>query len=91
VPALLLTGIRDFISLALNIFIFAIIIQAILSWVNPDPYNPVSGLLASITYPILSPFRRLIKPMGGLDLSPLVALIALMFIQRLVVYLFNMI
>jgi YggT family protein len=89
--ALLLTGIRDFISLALNIFIFAIIIQAILSWVNPDPYNPVSGLLASITYPVLSPFRRLIKPVGGLDLSPLVALIALMFIQRLVVYVFNMI
>jgi YggT family protein len=90
-PALILTGIRDFISLALNIFIFAIVIQAILSWINPDPYNPVSGLLFSITRPVLEPFRRIIKPVGGLDLSPLFALIALMFVQRLVVYLFNMI
>ena len=88
--ALILSGIRDFITLALNIFIFAIIIHAVLSWINPDPYNPVSSLLFSITRPVLEPFRRLIKPVGGLDLSPLVALIALMFIERLVVYLFNM-
>ena len=88
--ALLLTGIRDFITLVLNIFIFAIIIHAILSWINPDPYNPVSGILFSITRPVLEPFRSIIKPVGGLDLSPLVALIALMFIERLVVYLFNM-
>ncbi|MGB5279357.1 MAG: YggT family protein [Gammaproteobacteria bacterium] len=88
--ALLLTGIRDFITLALNIFIFAIIIQAILSWINPDPYNPVIGVLFSITSPVLQPARRLIKPIGGLDLSPLFALIALMFIKQLVVYLFHM-
>ncbi len=90
VLALLVTGIRDFITLALNIFIFAIIIQAILSWINPDPYNPVAGVLFSITRPVLTPFRRLIKPVGGLDLSPLIALIALMFIERLVSYLFSM-
>jgi YggT family protein len=89
--ALLITGVRDFITLALNIFIFAIIIQAVLSWINPDPYNPVSGILFNITGPVLQPFRRLIKPIGGLDLSPLVALITLMFIERMVVYLFNMI
>ena len=88
--ALLLTGVRDFITLALNVFIFAIIIHAVLSWINPDPYNPVSALLFSITRPVLDPFRRIIKPVGGLDLSPLVALIALMFVERLVVYLFNM-
>ena len=90
VLALLVTGIRDFMTLALNIFIFAIIVQAILSWINPDPYNPVSAILFSITRPVLQPFRQLIKPMGGLDLSPLFALIALMFIERLVVYLFQM-
>jgi len=90
VLALLLTGIRDFITLLLNIFIFAIIVQAILSWINPDPYNPVSGILFNITRPVLQPFRRLIKPIGGLDLSPLIALITLMFIERLVAYLFSM-
>ena len=88
--ALLITGIRDFITLTLNIFIFAIIIHAVLSWINPDPYNPVSGILFSITRPVLEPFRRVIKPIGGLDLTPLIALIALMFLERLVVYLFNM-
>jgi len=90
IVALLITGIRDFITLALNIFIFAIIIQAVLSWINPDPYNPVAGVLFSITQPVLQPFRRRIKPIGGLDLSPLIALIALMFIERVVVYLFQM-
>jgi YggT family protein len=90
VLSLLVTGVRDFITLALNIFIFAIIVQAILSWINPDPYNPVAGVLFSITKPVLQPFRRLIKPIGGLDLSPLFALIALMFIERVVVYLFQM-
>ena len=88
--ALLLTGIRDFITLALNIFIFAIVVQAILSWINPDPYSPISGILFNITRPVLTPFRRLIQPIGGLDLSPLVALIALMFLERLVAYLFQM-
>lgn len=90
IVALLITGIRDFITLALNIFIFAIIIQAVLSWINPDPHNPVAGVLFSITQPVLQPFRRWIKPIGGLDLSPLIALIALMFIERVVVYLFQM-
>jgi YggT family protein len=86
--ALLLMGIRDFIALALNIFIFAIIIQAVLSWINPDPYNPVTGVLFSITRPVLQPVRRWIKPIEGLDLSPLFAIIGLMFIKLLVDYLF---
>jgi YggT family protein len=89
VVSLLLTGLIDFISLLFNIFIFAIIVQAILSWVNPDPYNPVSRILFSITEPLLRPFRRLIPPVGGLDLSPLFALIALMFVERVVAYLFS--
>lgn len=88
--SLLLTGIRDFISLALNIFIFTIIVQAILSWVNPDPYNPVSAILHNITRPVLAPVRKLIRPIGGLDLSPLFALIGLMFIEKLVAYFFSL-
>jgi len=87
---LLLMGINDFITLALNIFIFAIIIQAILSWINPDPYNPVAGVLFSITRPVLQPVRRWIKPIEGLDLSPLFAVIGLMFIKLVVNYLFSL-
>ena len=87
---LLLYCVREFITLGINVFMFAIIIQAILSWVNPDPYNPVYSILYSITSPLLRPVQRMLPPMGGLDLSPLVVLIALMFLKRLVLYLFQM-
>ncbi len=71
------------IELVLNIFLFAIIIQAVLSWINPDPYNPVHGLLSSLTRPVLAPFQRLIPPISGLDLSPMVAIIALYLLKML--------
>lgn len=79
---------RDFIELVFNVFIFSIFIQALLSWVNPDPYNPVSSILYSITYPVLRIVRQWVKPMGGLDLSSLVALIGLMFFKLLILGLF---
>jgi len=83
-------SLHDLVSLTIDIFIFAVFIQAILSWVNPDPYNPVASLLGSLTAPVLRPVRRYVKPISGLDLSPIVALIGLMFIKRVVSYLFNM-
>lgn len=88
--SLLLLGIQELVLLLLNIFMFAIFVQAILSWVNPDPYHPVSGLLRSLTAPVLRPFQRLIKPISGMDLSPLVALIALMFAKSVVLYFFQL-
>lgn len=87
---LLLYSVREFLTLAINVFMFAIILQAILSWVNPDPYNPVYSILHSITAPVLRPVQRMLPQMGGLDLSPLFVLIALMFLKRLVIYLFQM-
>lgn len=71
------------IKLAFNVFIFSIIIQALLSWINPDPYNPVYSLLSDVTEPILKPCRRLIPPIAGLDLSPVIALIGLGFLKIL--------
>lgn len=85
---LLLTGLHDLISLSFDIFIVAIFVQAILSWVNPDPYNPISSLLNSLTWPVLGPIRKQIPPIGGLDLSALIALIGLMFLKRLILSLF---
>lgn len=86
---IIIQGLYDLIQLTIDIFIFAIFVQAILSWVNPDPYNPVSGLLRSLTSPVLSPIRKILPNMGGLDLSPIVALIGLMFIKKLVLYMFQ--
>jgi len=76
------------IILIISIFLYSIIIQAILSWVNPDPYNPAVSLLNSLTSPILKHFRNLIPPMGGMDISSMFAIIALMFVQYSVRYIF---
>jgi YggT family protein len=87
---LLIKGLYDLISLSFNIFIVALFIQAILSWINPDPSHPVSSILYSLTLPILRPIKKHIPSIGGIDLSTLVALIGLMFIKRLVLQLFQL-
>ena len=81
-------AIAELVALMVNIFLFAIIIQAIISWINPGTYNPVSTLLHQLTNPVLEPFRRVIPPVSGMDLSPLAAIITiyllkLLFIQPL--------
>jgi len=81
---LLLVAIGELVILAINVFIFAIVIQVILSWVNPGNYNPVNALLSSITRPVMGPIQRLISPVSGIDLSPLVALIGLQVLKMLV-------
>ncbi|OGT90809.1 MAG: hypothetical protein A2286_05860 [Gammaproteobacteria bacterium RIFOXYA12_FULL_61_12] len=79
----LLWSIPALIELTLNIFLFAVIIQAVLSWVSPDPYNPVNSLLHSLTDPILAPLQRLIPPVSGVDLSPMAAIISLYLLEML--------
>ena len=83
-------GLHDLISLTFDIFIVALFVQAILSWINPDPHHPVSGLLRSLTAPILRPIQKNIPAIGGIDLSTLIALIGLMFIKRLVLQIFQL-
>ncbi len=80
-----LVALVDIIALSIGIFIVAIIIQAISSWINPGSYNPVLGLLHSLTEPMLRPARRLLPPIGGLDLSPLLVLLALQVAKMLIV------
>lgn len=74
--------------LAISIFLYSIIIQAILSWVNPDPYNPIVALLNSLTFPVLKHFKRLVPPISGMDISPIFAIITLMFVQYSIRYIF---
>ena len=63
--------------LSLNLFFFAIIIRIILSWIAPQSYNPIVALTGSIAEPVLRPFRRFIPPIGGLDISPIFAIVLL--------------
>ena len=84
VAALFILSLAELLGLLLNVFLFAILIQVIMSWINPGAYNPAVSLLYSLTEPVLRPFRRLIPPLSGLDLSPLVALIAIQLTKMLV-------
>ena len=83
--ALIIVAIAEILVTFINIFLFAIFIQVILSWVNPGAYNPVIGLVISISNPVMKPIQRFIPPMGGLDLSPLFASLALMVLKMLLI------
>ena len=72
-----LTSLFELASLTLLLFMFAIIVRIILSWIAPHTYNPATALLATITDPLLRPFRRYIPPLGGFDISPIFAIILL--------------
>ena len=82
---LLIYCVADIISLTLTIFLVAIIVQVIMSWVNPGNYNPVVGLVHQITAPIMRPIQRIIPAMGGLDLSPLFASMILIVAKMLII------
>ena len=69
-------------SLSMDIFLYAIIAQALLSWVNP--YTPIAPALDALTRPILNPIRRIIPAPNGLDLSPLAAVLAAQVLQMVV-------
>jgi YggT family protein len=81
----LLVGIPKLLELTFNIFIFSILIQVIISWVNPGSYNPAIGVIHSLTEPLLAPARRAIPPIGGIDLSPMVVMIGLYLLQMLLI------
>lgn len=77
-----IAGIMTVIKEAFSIIFWVMIIRAVLSWISQG-YNPIEALLHQLTEPMLSPIRRIIPPIGGLDLSMIVFLIALQFGQLL--------
>ncbi len=74
------------LDFGLTIYMWIIIAGAVLSWVNPDPYNPIVRFINTATEPVLYQIRkRLPVSFGGIDLSPIVVLMAIMFLQAFVV------
>jgi YggT family protein len=65
-------------------YMWIIIIRALLSWVNPDPWNPIVRFLYQVTEPVLRPIRRRL-PVTGVDFSPFVVILAIYFLQRFLV------
>lgn len=86
-----LWGLVGLLSLTANIFFWGLLIMVIASWVAPQSYNPALLLVRQLVEPVCTPFRRLIPPMGGLDISIIFAFLALNVVQILIKYLAGMV
>ena len=82
----LLFAVAKILHLLLSFYMWIIIARAILSWVSPDPYNPIVRFLYAVTEPVLYPIRRRI-PMnfGGMDFSPMIVIFIIMFLDNFLV------
>jgi len=78
-------AIAKLINFALSAYIWIVIGRAVISWVNADPYNPIVRFLVQVTDPILLRIRRYIPSMGGIDLSPMILIFAIVFLQSFLV------
>jgi len=91
-PAMLLFyTIGGLALLVINIFLVAIVVQVILSWISPGTYNPVNTVLYSLTTPVLAPFQRIIPALSGIDLSPLFAILILQVLRMLIMPLLGLV
>jgi YggT family protein len=81
-----LVAIAKILDIGLTLYMWVIIGRAIISWVNPDPYNPIVRFLNAVTEPVLYPIRRRLPlSLGGIDFSPIIVILAIIFIQSFVV------
>ena len=79
-------AVAKIIDIALTVYMWIIVIRAVLSWVNPDPYNPIVRFITQITEPVMALVRRWIPLRGmGIDLSPMIILLAIVFLQSFLV------
>ncbi len=84
-------ALANLIYIVSNAYIWIVIARAVISWVNADPYNPVIRFLTQVTDPVLYRIRRRLPAMGGLDLSPMVLILAIVLLQSFLVPTLNQI
>jgi YggT family protein len=84
-------AVLDVIFAILSVIQWLVIIAAVISWVNPDPRNPIVQFLYRSTEPILRPFRRILPPRrtGGIDFSPILVILVILFIRTVLSRLFQ--
>src|SRR5688572_19720835 len=72
----------------LDIYSWVVIIRALISWVSPDPHNPIVQILSKLTEPLLRPLRKLAPPerLGGLDLTPLILILLIQLVKYTIIY-----
>jgi YggT family protein len=73
------------LDIILTFYMWVVIIAALISWVNPDPYNPIVRFLYAATEPLLRPIRRRLPVMGGIDFSPLIVIAVIYFLKYFLV------
>jgi len=82
----IILGIARVLNVVLTVYMWVIIIRALISWVSPDPYNPLVQILTKLTEPVLTPIRRLVPPYKvGIDFSPFIAVLVILFLQYAVI------
>ena len=80
-----LSALAQLLEVVFKIYTLILIVRVLITWVNPDPFNPVVQFLSRVTDPVLEPLRRVIPPLGPFDLSPIVALLLLQAMQHFLV------
>src|SRR6185295_3565385 len=73
------------LNMILWLYMWIVIARAVISWVNADPYNPIVRFLVNSTEPLLSRVRRALPMMGGIDFSPMLLILAILFLQNFLV------
>jgi len=81
----LIEAVAKIIDVGLNLYLWIIIIRAVISWVNPDPYNAIVVFLYRVTEPVLRPIRRRLPTGMGIDFSPVVVILVIFFLQTFLV------
>lgn len=82
----LVVAIVTVLDILLNVYMWIIVARAIISWVSPNPHNPIVNFLYMATEPVLRYARRVIPPIGGtLDLSPILVLVAIVFLKQFLI------
>jgi len=82
-----IVAIAKVLDIVLTIFMWIVIARAVLSWVSPDPYNPIVRFIHKVTEPVLYQIRKRIPVnFGGIDFSPIIVFLAIVFLQRFVVH-----
>ncbi|MCP3678238.1 MAG: YggT family protein [Deltaproteobacteria bacterium] len=85
VLANLLNAFAQILHYVLNIYMWIIIIRTLLTWVNPDPYNPIVRFLYQVTEPVLYQVRKRLPYIGGIDISPIIVIFIIWFLQGFLV------
>jgi YggT family protein len=82
----LISAVANILDILLDVYTWVVVIAALISWVNPDPYNPVVRFLRAVTEPVFRPVRRLIGyRLGPIDISPLIVILAIIFARRFLI------